>query len=94
MHRLEGNDLSETVDREAVFGTKFIFAPFSKFDVVSKVPFSQSGSHILYVALNTFPCIDYLIDVHVDERLKIKKTIDPKPLRMFAQILLKFFPYL
>ena len=83
-----------TVDREAVFGTKFIFAPFSKFDVVSKVPFSHSGSHILYVALDTFPCIDYLTDVHIDERCKIKKTNDPKPLRMVAQILFKFLPYL
>ena len=32
-YRLEGNGLSETVDREAIFHTKFIFASFSKFDI-------------------------------------------------------------
>ena len=34
-HRLEANGLMETVDREAIFEAKFIFAPFSKFDIAS-----------------------------------------------------------
>ena len=32
---LVGKGLSETVDREDIFDTKFIFAPFSKFDIAS-----------------------------------------------------------
>ena len=34
-HRLEENGLSETVDRGAILDKKFIFAPFSKFDIAS-----------------------------------------------------------
>ena len=72
-HCSDANGLSETVDQEAIFDTKLIFAPFSEFDIVSKVPFSQSGSHIIYVALDTFPRIDLLTDFHIDERRKIKE---------------------
>ena len=34
-HALEAYGLSETVDREAIFGRKFIFAPITKFDIAS-----------------------------------------------------------
>ena len=72
-HRIVGNGLSETVDREAIFDKKFIFASFSKnLILLCKSDFRKAGL-IIYIALDTFPRFDFLTDFHIDERGKIKE---------------------
>ena len=66
------NGLSKTVDREVIFDKKFIFPTSQNFILFRKSHFRTAG-HIIYVALDTFPRIDYCTDVHIDERRKIKE---------------------
>ena len=90
-YRLEGNGLSETVDREAIFDTKFIFASFSIFDIVCKSDYRKAGL-ILYTShLTHFRLLIIWQTSILTSDAKLWKTNDPKPSRKVAQILLKFF---
>ena len=53
-HTLEGNGLSETVEREAIFGRNLFLLLSQNLILLRKSDFCKAG-HIINVALDTFP---------------------------------------
>ena len=60
------------------------------FILLRKSDFRKAG-HILYVALDTFPCVDFLTDFHIDEQRKIKEDERQQDLAKGRSVIVEIF---